>query len=710
MRLVSMLAVAAASCCTISGTAIAAEASPNSVSVNSAFGLGQIIVTASRPEGISISSSTLSSEAIYAFDRNALDDAANLIPGVNAGNSGGSRNERLLFVRGFDRFQVPLSIDGIRVYLPADNRLDYGRFLTPDIAEIQVAKGYASVLDGPGALGGAVNLVTRRPTKAIEAELRGTLNLDHGVDYAGYNVSSLLGTKQEKWYAQGSYTRSFTDHWDLSHKYAPVPGSAEDGGARDFSRTRDWRANAKLGFTPNETDEYSISYTRQEGAKNAPLHVTDPIATPLPAGAPTPRFWTWPYWNIDSIYFLSTTALGDQAVLKTRIYRNSFDNLLRSFDNAAQTTQTLGRAFNSYYHDKAYGGSAELDVDLTDADRLSLAAHYRRDKHIEYQQSFPTGATEAPQENLEDTYSLAIENRLMLTPALTFTAGASYDWRDLQKAEEYGVPATGGAALLFSYPLANASAFNWQGQLQWQADADTTAHASVSRRARFPTIFERFSTQFGTAASSPGLKPERSTNYEIGVARQMGALRAEATGFYSDLRNAIVPVRPAGFPAGTTQRQNLGRGEYYGAELALTYRPMQALELGANYSFIKRDFKIGAPAPGAIVPVFALTDVPKHKAFVYASWSPTGRLHLVPNVDIASSRVTLDTYYPVSPTTVRYYRTGGYVLANARVDYDLTDVITLGVGVRNVFDRNYQLTDGFPEPGRSFFASARARY
>ncbi len=25
----------------------------------------------------------------------------------------------------------------------------------------------------------------------------------------------------------------------------------------------------KVGFTPNETDEYSISYTRQEGAKNA---------------------------------------------------------------------------------------------------------------------------------------------------------------------------------------------------------------------------------------------------------------------------------------------------------------------------------------------------------------------------------------------------------------------------------------------------------
>ncbi len=124
-----------------------------------AFDLGQIVVRAQPRDGVVVGGETLDQELIEAFNRNTLDDAANLLPGVSASNSGGSRNERLLFVRGFDRFQVPLSIDGIRVYLPADNRLDYGRFLTPDIAEIQVAKGYASVLNGPGAMGGAVNLV-----------------------------------------------------------------------------------------------------------------------------------------------------------------------------------------------------------------------------------------------------------------------------------------------------------------------------------------------------------------------------------------------------------------------------------------------------------------------------------------------------------------------------------------------------------------------
>ncbi|WP_156677968.1 TonB-dependent receptor plug domain-containing protein [Sphingomonas profundi] len=683
---------------------------------DTSFGLGQIIVTAPRPQGIAIGGETLGQEAIYTFNRNSLDEAASIIPGVTASNTGGSRNERLIFVRGFDRFQVPLSIDGIRVYLPADNRLDYGRFLTPDIAEIQVAKGYASVLDGPGALGGAINLVTRKPTKALETEARGTLNLDRDVDYGGYNVFGLLGTKQDKFYVQGSYTRNVQDHWDLAGGFTPTVN--QSAGARDLSATRDWRVNAKAGFTPNATDEYAISYTRQEGRKNAPLNVTDDLrTTPLPAGSapivpgsPTPRFWSWPYWNIESLYCLSTTALGDQATLKTRAYRNEFNNLLRSFNDRTQTTQTLGRAFNSYYADRAYGGSAQLDVQLLPEDRFSLAAYYRRDKHVEYQQGFPSGFTEPPQENLEDTYSIAAENLLAITPALSLTLGTSYDWRDLKKAQEYGTPRGGGAARLFSYPLANSSAFNWQGRLEWRPEEGTTLHASISRRSRFPTIFERFSTQFGTAASNPGLDPERATNYEIGGTRAFGPIAVEAAAFYSDISKAIVSIRPAGAPAGVSQRQNLGDARYYGAELSVTARLGATLLLGANYSYIHRDFDI-RQRPGVILPLaFQLTDVPGQKGFAYADWSPTPRLHVVPSIEAASNRTTLASTTPTPPGVPLYYRTGSYVQGNFRIDYEIVDGMQIGIGGRNLFDDNYQLVDGFPEPGRSFFASVRARY
>ncbi len=680
----------------------AAAAQDAPAPASNAFGLGQIIVTAPVFDDVLIDDSTLSSEAIYTFNRNTLDEAASLIPGVTASNTGGQRNERLIFVRGFDRFQVPLSIDGIRVYLPADNRLDYGRFLTPDIAEIQVAKGYASVLDGPGAMGGAINLVTRKPTRVFEAEARATLGLDSDVDYAGYNVFVSLGTRQEKWYAQGSFTRNFVDHWDLAGGYTPVPGSAEDGGARDFSRTRDWRANLKIGFTPNDTDEYSISYTRQEGGKNAPLHVTD--------GLNTQRFWSWPYWNIENIYFLSSTRLADWATLKTRLYRNTFSNLLSSFDTRAQNTQTLGRAFNSYYDDEAYGGSAQIDFALSSADTLSIAFHYRRDKHVEVQQAFPSGFTEPPQVNLEETYSIAAENRLALSPTLTFIAGFSYDWRNLKRAEEWGAPpgsGTGAPSELFSYPIRDADAFNGQGKLVWQPNDLTSVHASVSSRVRFPTVFERFSSRFGGAVSNPDLAAERATNVEIGASRQFGALRVEGALFYSRLTDVIVAfpfIYTTCTPQGVctdnavSQSRNLGKGDYYGGEISLAAAIGPSLDVGANYTFTQRG--LDDPSNAAFRP----TGVPRHKAFLYLDWSPLERLHVVPNVDIASSRWTVNT------AGTRYYRTGGHVLVNLRIDYELANGVQVGVGGRNLFDDNYTLTDGFPDQGRSFFVSLRAQY
>ncbi|HEX8058462.1 MAG TPA: TonB-dependent receptor [Novosphingobium sp.] len=663
------------------------------------FTLGQIVVTARPPEGLQIGGETVKADAIYTFNRNTLDDAANLIPGVTAGNSGGSRNERLLFVRGFDRFQVPLSIDGIRIYLPADNRLDFGRFLTPDIAELQVAKGYASVLDGPGAMGGAVNLVTRKPTKEIEAEVRGTLNLGRDAEYTGYNVFALLGTKHDQWYAQASYARNFQDHWDLPGSFKPTVN--ENGGERDFSRTEDWRVNVKAGFTPNATDEYAISYTKQEGSKNAPLHITDTSNASL-------RNWSWPYWNIEGVYFLSTTALSDAATIKTRAYWNKYKNLLSSWDNRLQNSQVLARAFNSPYDDTAYGGSAELAVKLAERDTLSLAFHYRHDEHTESQTSrpdFTTPTFEPVQTSEERTWSAAVENRFAFDQALSLTVGASYDWRDTDRAEEFGVPqGQTGASRLYSFKLRNASGWNAQGRLEW-AEGGTALHASVSSRIRFPTLFERFSSQFGTALPNPDLKPERATNFEVGGSHSFGPIRLEGALFYSHLTDALVSV----LRGGLNQRVNIGSADYYGGELSLSVQLTQAFQAGVNYSYIHRTFDVGTAPTGGTIRNFQLTDVPGHKGFAFVSWQPLGGFKVTPNLEFASGRTT------VTPATANannpfYYQTGGYVTAGLRADYDINDYLTIGIGGRNLFDKYYVLTDGFPEQGRSFFASIRARY
>jgi iron complex outermembrane receptor protein len=538
-------------------------------------------------------------------------------------------------------------------------------------------------------MGGAVNLVTRKPEKALDAEARFNLNLDNDTDYAGYTGFASLGTKHDQWYAQASYARNFTDHWDLSNKFTPTRN--EDGGARDLSRSADWRVNAKIGFTPNATDEYALNYTRQEGEKLAPTHVSD--STGL-------RYWTWPYWNLQNVYFLSTTQLGEIATLRTRAYYNTFKNSLDSFDDATLSTQTKGSSFNSAYSDRAYGGSAQLDVRPSEAERLSVAFHYRNDRHREYQQSFPSGAVEPWQTTEEATYSAAIENGYKLTPQLELVLGGSYDWRDLGRAEDYASNA------FIYYPKRNGDAWNAQGQLLWTPDADTSLHASISSRARFPTIFERFSTRFGGAVSNPDLKAERATHFELGGTRQLGPLRIEAAGWYAKVDDAIVSFpflytscTSAGVctTTSTAQSRNVGSGKDYGVDLALSAQITGTLRAGASYGWVHRS--LDDPS----IPAFHPTGVPEHSGFAWAEWSPLPALRVLPSVDVASKRWTVNT------AGTRYYLIGDYALANLRVDFDVTDWATLGVGGRNLFDANYTTVDGYPEAGRSLFVSLRLK-
>jgi iron complex outermembrane receptor protein len=213
------------------------------------FNLGQIetvtVTGGLTNQPVAMSQSALSNETLNTYHDTNLNQALDMMPGVAASTSGGSRNEQLLFVRGFDRLQTPISIDGIRVYLPADNRLDFGRFLTADISQVQVAKGYVSVLNGPGALGGAINLVTRKPVKEFEIDARSGLVLGSSASLNGEDASLSVGTNQGDFYLQGSVSWVEQQQSELSGNYKPTP--TQPGGFRLNSRSRDLTVHAKAG-------------------------------------------------------------------------------------------------------------------------------------------------------------------------------------------------------------------------------------------------------------------------------------------------------------------------------------------------------------------------------------------------------------------------------------------------------------------------------
>ncbi|GHT90314.1 TonB-dependent receptor [Betaproteobacteria bacterium] len=676
-------------CCTITAalalafqSAYAADTVSAPASGEHVFTLGQITVTGNRDDAHPVGTDSLDREKLWEFNRDGLVDALALEPGVNVAPGAGSRNEAEISVRGFGRWQVPLLLDGIRLYLPADNRIDFDRFLTPDLSEIQISKGYVSVLNGPDGMGGAINLVTKKPVKPQEGEVRVSLATDANGRYNGNTTYANVGGRQEKWYFQASLEERTVDRWRLSSDFKPT--QAENGGDREHIDKEDWRGNLKIGLTPNATDEYSLNYVKQTGEKHG-IGAVD--------GTSTISTWDWPKWDTASLYWLSHTRIDDKTYIKTRAYYNTFENDLVAYTNVSLTTPQ----WTSYYDDKAYGASVEAGTDHLTNQTLKMSLHYRRDDHTEWQTTHNTGFTEPKQSAVEDTYSLALEDTWHVTPNLDLTGGVSRDWRKSKKAEEYST--SGGSPGFFNYRVADSQANNAQGAAVYRYSDTGKVHFFASNRTRFPTMFERFSSRFGGATSNPWLKPEKALNLEAGIADEIfPGIHAEAALFHNKVKDAIHSVRLSSGPyAGQSQSQNIGEATYKGVEFSLDARILPSLFAGGNYSYI--DTRIDNP----VDPTARLTSTPHHKAFLYARWKPVTGLTVLPSLEYVSAR-------EANSSGSNKEKTGEYALLGLKITYRITPNWDISLSGKNLLDKNYQLSIGYPQEGRNFLLASRLQF
>jgi iron complex outermembrane receptor protein len=662
------------------------------------FTLGQVNASVPAASSTAIGGSTVSQDDMREFNRETVDRAMDLVPGASISNIGG-RNERNIWVRGFDRWRVPLSIDGIRVYLPADNRVDSGLFTTNDIAEIQVTKGFTSVIDGPGAMGGSVNLVSRKVTRPQEVDIRLGAAFDNGGAFNGFVTDAFGGMRFSDWYLQGSVTENLRTHYSLSDDY--VPTSLENGGKRDHSYRENFKLNLKAGYQPTPFDEYSLNFINQNGAKDN--------AFPDIPGAQA-RNWSWPSWDKQSLYWISKTGLDDKgSYIKVKTFVDRFYNALYTWDNADFNSQSTTNASRSFYEDYAFGGTVEGSQELfAGRDTLKAALHYRHDIHSEWNDYFKrigaagvtTPDSEPHQRDREETWSGAIENTFRPIETVELTPGVSYDYRHLIKAEDFSTNNNGGGAnvngQMIAYPRRDDHAINPQLAAAWRYDEAGSVHASLSRRTRFPTLFERFSNRFGSFTGNATLKAEKSNNFETGVTQTIGHTKLGVNLFQSWLENAIQSVS---LTATTSQNQNVGKAIHKGFELEISHVFGPELEVGANYSNLLRTVPDKS---------FVLTDTPRHKAFAYANWKPLDGLSVVPSVEIGGNRRLSRAVSSGSSTL--YFDGGNYAIANLKAGYRFSEVVQLEAGINNLFDTNYKIVDGYHEEGRNFFSNVRITF
>ncbi|WDF66825.1 TonB-dependent receptor plug domain-containing protein [Sphingobacterium oryzagri] len=632
------------------------------------FKLGEVSVYGNQRTA---SSNVITAERAAAFGKNDVAEALNLLPGVNLAQIG-PRNEALVSVRGFDLRSVPVLIDGIPVYVPYDGYVDLARFTTFDLAELQLAKGYTSSHYGPNSMGGAINLVTLRPVKKLE--LNGATGWLSGGFRSNINVGSNLG----KYYMQAGISKLKRNFFPLSNDF--VPTIYEDGGVRDNAYSDDEKISFKLGFTPDEKSEYAIGYSYQHGQKGNPLYTGN---DPQNALLTRPRYWQWPKWDKQSVYFLSNTAFRESQYLKSRLYYDQFNNILNSYDDGSFSSMTRPYAFSSLYNDYTFGGIVEYGQAIGQRDRVSISAQYKQDVHRE-------NNVGEPQRSMADgTFTLALENKFDLTEKLWLLTGLSYNKRQSIRAEDYD----SDTGLIRDFPSNSNQAFNIQGALQYLLSQDEQLSLSIARKTRFATTKDRYSYRMGTALPNPDLLAEYAVNYDFSYKKQFFAdkLHVFASLFYSDINNTILMVPNVAYQEDTdiflSQLQNIGKTRNMWLEVGADYRPINPLTIGGNYTHVDRK--------NITDPTVFLTDVPKHKWIGYASYELPQQIALQLHAEYNSGRYSTPYGTETAP----------YTVLHGSVNVHVWRSFSLQGGVNNILDRNYMLVEGYPEAGRNYFAN-----
>ena len=134
------------------------------------FDLGEIYVTAEKmPASKEVTVTTeITAEEIKATNSRTVAEALRYVPGVIV--STGRKNEPGIQIRGLNQSRALILIDGVPYYETNYGKLDLNQIPVDNVAKIEITKGASSVLYGPNALAGVVNIITKKPTDKPTAE------------------------------------------------------------------------------------------------------------------------------------------------------------------------------------------------------------------------------------------------------------------------------------------------------------------------------------------------------------------------------------------------------------------------------------------------------------------------------------------------------------------------------------------------------------
>lgn len=428
-----------------------------------------------------------------------------------------SRGETELSLRGSDSRQVAVMLDGVPLTLGWDHRSDPSLVPLTGAQRLVLVRGLSSLLHGPNVLGGIVEVDVARGAPGAEP----VRELAAGTGAGEYGARSLSLTGGAP-VSAGSGTLSLRG----GVGYRTRDGIPLSGDVRDRAAPGGLRRNSDLdhadGFAAlrwqNETGRYlGLTATGYRAERGVPpeLHLNQP------------RLWRYPSVS-RTLAILSAgtgpapTPLGFGS-LDLAAGANFGSSELESFEDAGYGT-VVGRergeerALSARLHGRhSLPGYGELRAALTGAE-------------VRYDEWLDDAAGDRYRQRL---WSGGLETQWPLLGDGLVSAGLVHD--------RASTPETGGKP-----PLGALAAWGWRlGATSPPLGNGLRLHASVSRRARFPSLRELYSGAINRFEPNPDLRPERLLGGEVGatLVRGIGGgneINVQGAAFHHRLADAIV--------------------------------------------------------------------------------------------------------------------------------------------------------------------------
>ncbi len=647
-------------------------------------------VTASRVEqdlmDVPMSVSVMTVEDIKHSSAKSVGELLEDLPGVRINNDGGQGIKRVS-IRGDSTFHTTLLIDGQKL-TEQKSMSGIPLLISPsDIERIEVVRGPASVLYGSDALGGVINIITKKDAdKPFQADVSvGYTSATEGVDgsvsfrgnYEGWHYRLSAGFEQNN-ELRTPEGRAYNSYFD----------SRNVGGIISYDITKDWNAGISL-------DYYKLKFG--SGDVNTPYFAVDvPSWERTKVGVFTEARNVNKYLSklrADAFY-----QRNDKEMVNTiYMFRASDSNYGRLFPIADNKLDQYGFNLQS---DWQLGANNLLIVGYEfNYDRLRADSDLVIDMKMPYMvMSYLSSSTNYKGYQMSNAVFANIENSL---PAdFTLNYGVRYTW---VRSHVNITDNLAGAGIPTDDRSDSKAVFNVG--LVWRGLDDLAFRLNYAQGYKFPLLQNLYVDtsmgQTGVTYSNQNLKPETSDNFEFGIRWAREGIKVDAAAFLNLADDYIDALYNAAL--GADQYQNVAKAKTFGIELDASWKlGKTGIEPYAVFTWMRRQFKQDG---------FKTYDSGTPELFTRygVRWSGNVQSFGVRTDVYARSQTASD--YKTSDGSSDYHL-GGATTFNITggVDFGPKKQYSLDVGLYNIFDKAWRQETSIYEPGRYFAAKLNASF